>query len=85
MGAVWRQPSRLWHREQGSTFSDVTVKGRDEDRVVGEGALSSWGVNVVIGTVTVVCGRSTMVTGSECDDDVQGVGVQLSGGRHRAV
>jgi hypothetical protein len=85
MGAVGRQLPRLWCREQGSALSDVTVEGRDEDCVVGKGASLLWGVNVVIGTVTIVGGRSTAGTGSEGDDDVRGVGVQLSGGRHRAV
>jgi hypothetical protein len=85
MGAVGRQPSRLWCRKQGSAFSNVVIEGRDEDSVLGKGALSSWRVDVVIGTVTVVFGRPTAVTGSEGNDNVQGVGGQLSGGRHRVV
>jgi hypothetical protein len=46
------------------------MEGRDEDSVVGKGASWLWGVNIVIGTVTIVVGRTTAVTGGECDDDV---------------
>jgi hypothetical protein len=84
MGAVGRQLSGLWCREQGSALSNMTVEGRDEDSVLGKGALS-WGIDVVIGTVTIVRGGPTAVTSGEGDDDVRGVGGQLSGGRHRAV
>jgi hypothetical protein len=70
MGAVGRQPSGLWCREQGLALSNVTVEGRDEDSVLRKGASSPWGVDVVIGTVTIVLGGPTAVTGGEGDDDV---------------
>jgi hypothetical protein len=70
MGAVGREPSRFRCREHGLAFFDWATTGRDEDGVVGKGALCSWGVHVVIGTVAVVGGRTTAVTGGELDDDV---------------
>jgi hypothetical protein len=85
MGAVGRQPSRLWCREQGLALSNVAIEGRDKDSIFGEGALSSWGVDVVIGAVAIVLSGPTTVTGGEGDDDVRGVGSQPSGGRHRGV
>jgi hypothetical protein len=71
--------------EQGSAFVDRIVESGDEDGVVGEGTSSMWGIDVVIGAVTVIAGRATAVAGDERDDNVGGVGVQLSGRRHGAV
>jgi hypothetical protein len=56
MGAVGQKPAGLGRREHGSPFFDRTAESRDEDGVVGEGTSWSWGVNVVIGAVTVVGG-----------------------------
>jgi hypothetical protein len=49
------------------------------DGVVGKGASCSWGVDVVIRAVAIVAGRTATVAGDEGQDDLGGLGVQLSG------
>jgi hypothetical protein len=83
MGTVWRQSAGFWCGEQGSGLANV-VKGRHEDCVFREGAMSG-GVDVVIVAMTVVRSRSAAVTRSEGDGYVQKVGVQLSRGGHGVV
>jgi hypothetical protein len=56
MGTVGRDATGFRRREHGSGFFDGIVESGDKDGVVREGTPESWGVNIVIGTVTIVAG-----------------------------
>jgi hypothetical protein len=85
MGAVGRDATGFRCGEHSSGLCDGIGESGDKDGVVGEGTSGSWGVNVIIGTVTVVAGGATAVAGGERDDDVRRVVVQWSERRHRVV
>jgi hypothetical protein len=76
MGAVGRDSTGLRRGELGPSFFNGVIESGDKDGVVGEGTSCPWGVDVVIGAVTIIAGRATAVAGDECDNKLRGAGVQ---------